>query len=56
MKTCQWIEGDPLQPGWSFCEKVVRQVDEPWCQEHHERVYKVETRSANSYRLQKKAA
>jgi len=56
MKTCQWIEGDPLEPGWSFCDKPVRQVDESWCQEHYERVYQHEPRAANNFRQQKRAA
>ncbi len=56
MKTCQWIDGDPLQPGWSFCEKPVRDVKESWCAEHYELVYRVEPRAANNYRPQKKAA
>ncbi len=56
LKTCQWIDGDPLQPGWSFCEKPVRAVDEVWCEEHYERVYRVDPRVVNSVRPQKKAA
>ncbi len=56
MKTCQWIYGDPRVPGWHFCEKPVRHLEESWCKEHHAEVYQVETKRKLTRAPQRAAA
>jgi hypothetical protein len=50
MTKCQWIDGDPLQPGWDYCGKPVMQPGMAWCREHYERVYQFERNAANTAR------
>ncbi len=40
--TCQWIEGDPREPGWEFCGEPTMDGDMPWCYPHYVRVYQVD--------------
>lgn len=56
MKTCQWIYGDPLKPGWHFCDNEVTPLTGVWCLEHFTRVYQVETRRPAPRQERKEAA
>lgn len=44
MSKCQWIDGDPLKPGWEFCGEQTMAPGAPWCRAHYERVYQFERR------------
>lgn len=35
---CRWVEGDPRQPGWSWCGAPAMS-GQAWCEAHHARVY-----------------
>jgi hypothetical protein len=43
---CHWIEKDPRDPTWEFCNKPVALPSSqfPWCDEHAARVYQKGTR------------
>jgi GcrA cell cycle regulator len=38
---CRWIDGDPRQPGWTFCGEPVEHGGS-WCKAHHARVFTAE--------------
>lgn len=38
---CQWIDGDPLQPGWSFCGERLKEGSRfSYCANHHKVVFR----------------
>lgn len=43
-RTCQWINGDPLKPGWSFCGTPT--ASGSYCGEHYLRCYAPRVREA----------
>lgn len=38
---CQWIDGDPLTPGWSFCGERLKEGSRfSYCANHHKVVFR----------------
>lgn len=36
---CKWIDGDPREPGWTWCGEPTA-PGESWCPSHRMRVYR----------------
>ena len=36
---CRWINGDPREPGWHYCQAAVSKSGGSWCADHEARVY-----------------
>jgi hypothetical protein len=42
VRTCRWIDGDVLEPGWRYCGQQTL-AGRSWCAEHSARVYRRHT-------------
>lgn len=44
---CRWIEGDPRDEGWTFCQRPVVGRERSWCAKHRDLVFRtIEERRA----------
>ena len=37
---CRWIEGDPRERNWTFCQRPVEEPERVWCAHHRVRVFR----------------
>ena len=37
---CRWIDGDPRDKGWRYCQKPVVGPERVWCEGHRDRVFR----------------
>ncbi len=38
-KGCRWINGDPKESDWQYCQGTVSKSGGSWCEEHEARVF-----------------